>query len=301
VNRTGAALVLALLVLLVLEGVVLGTVYLTVQERRIADNGITALRLRLAAESAARAAAATWPAALDSLAPNALSRENVTTDDGGLRVRSRYQRVDSALVLVFAEAAEPPPRAGRARAALLIQPPLLPETRLPEAALSAGATVKLRGGALLTSAALPACADDSLGAPDALRLPAPELLERDAGAAVVGPTRIAPLAPEWAGLIAAIAAQLDPLRADSVSDAAVIAIDGDLTVAANSAFRGIILVTGSVTIEAGAVIDGIVLSAGPIEVNGTIRFSPCAARQAIRAAGLHRPRAYPLRSAVPAF
>jgi hypothetical protein len=300
VTRAGAALVLAILVLLVLEGVVLGTVYLTVQERRIADNGVTALRLRLAAESGARAAAAMWPAALDSLPPNALTRESVTTESGGLIVRSRYQRVDSALILVFAEAAEPPPRAGRARAALLIQPPLLPEMRLPQAALTAGTNVKLGSGARIDAAPEPGCEDD-FGAPDALRLPASELLLRDAGAALVGPTRVAPFAPEWTRLIAAISAQLDPLSADSLAAAAVIAVDGDLTVAANSAFSGIILVTGSLVIEPGAVIDGIVLPVGPAEVNGTIRFSPCAARHAIRAAGLHRPRAHPLRNAVPAF
>jgi hypothetical protein len=300
VKRAGAALVLALLVLLVLEGVVLGTVYLAVQERRIADNGITTLRLRLAAEAAARAAAAVWPVALDSL-PGALSPEVRSAGAGGVVLRTVYQRIDSTLVLAFAEAAEPPPRAGRARASLLLQPPLLSEQRIPPAALIAGAAVKLGDGAQLAAASETACASETNPAPDALRLPAHDLLVRAPGVAIVGTTTIAPFAPDWTTLIARLAAVSPPRSPHVAGGSAVIAVAGDLTIPANTAVRGLVLVTGTLVVEAGAIIDGIVLAAGPIEVNGTIRFSACAARDAVHAAGLHRPRAYPLRASVPAF
>jgi hypothetical protein len=306
VNRDGAALVLALLVLLVLEAVVLGTLYLTVQERRIAHNGVTALRLRLAAESAARAAAATLPAALDSLVAGAISRETIATGDGGLVLRTVYQRVDTVLVLAFAEAAEPPPRAGRARAALLVEPPLLPLQRIPDAALTAGAAVRLRDRASLAATSEPACEHDTERSADALRLPALHLLQRDAGALVDGTTAMIPLTSDWAALIARIAATLRSARVDTsyhdTTDASgVIAVDGDLTLPANAAVRGVLLVSGSLLIEPGAVVDGIVLATGPIDVHGTIRFSSCAARAAIRAAGLHRPRTYSMRTSIAAF
>jgi hypothetical protein len=299
VNRTGAALVVALLVLLVLEGVVLGAVYLTVQERRIADNGVTTLRLRLAGEAAARAAAATWPPGLDSLAAGELSRETVALGTDGLVMRTRYQRIDDALVLVFAEAAEPPPRAGRARAALLIEPPLLPERLLPLAALAAGAGVALGSRALVAATAGASCADDPADSPDAVRLPSAGALQREPGATLEGPTRTVALEAWWSGVIAGARAAL-PAVADTTAPG-VIAVVGDLTVPRDAVIRGVVLVDGALVLGAGAVIEGVVVATGPIEVQGTIRFSSCAARTAIRAAGLHRPRVYALRPSVPAF
>src|SRR5687768_6101314 len=69
--RSGAALVFALLLLVVLDCVVLGTLHIALLERRTADNAGAALRLRFAAESAVRSAMARWPAALDTITAHA--------------------------------------------------------------------------------------------------------------------------------------------------------------------------------------------------------------------------------------
>jgi hypothetical protein len=300
-NRAGAALVLALLVLLVLEGVVLGAVYLTVQERRVAHNGLIALRLRLAAESAARRAAGLWPSALDSLAVGELARDILATTADGLALRTVYQRIDSTLFLVFAEAGEPPPRAGRARAALLVQPPLLTDRLLPDAAIATGAAMTLGSEARLSAISETPCPDDSIGfVPDAVRMPDPGQLAREPGAVVEGATRTALLESSWPRRIAAVAAVLS-LAADSATRTGVIAIIGDLTIPATATVRGVVLVDGALMLEAGAVVSGLVVATGPVEVHGTIRFSACDARHAIRDAGLNRPRAYGPRATVPAF
>jgi hypothetical protein len=189
---------------------------------------------------------------------------------------------------------------------LLIQPPLLPDGLLPSAALTAGAAVTLGPRALLAATSEPPCPHDSTRAPDALRLPAPQLLQRHPGATLDGTIALAALAPEWTALVDRLAAHLRPpgadgAHADTMGGSGVIAVDGDYTVRAGAVLRGVILVSGTLSIEADAVVHGVVLAAGPVELQGTIRFSPCAAAEVIRAAGLLRPRPYPLRPSVPAF
>ena len=306
-RRAGAALVLALLVLLVLECVVVGMLHLTQLERRLADNGTTALRLRLAAETAARIAAGAWPTVLDTMPLGSLAAASSAITNDGLATTALYQRIDSSLVLVFGEAKEPAPRYGLARAALLVGPPLLSESMLPAAALSVGTDARVHSSGVIAVQPNPGCPDSLAAA--ALQIPDPARLRLDAGGTLAGNIDIATLNAAWLTRTRAIAAVIpSPTSTDSVgrivysgNGSGILALDGDLVVAANAAFHGVVLVTGSLTIEAGAILDGVVLVLGTADIVGMVNFSRCSARAAIQAAGLQWPRPHASRTAIPAF
>lgn len=56
---------------------------------------------------------------------------------------------------------------------------------------------------------------------------------------------------------------------------AVLVVDGDLRLTANTTLAGIVLVRGTLTLEAGAAVDGAVRAAGLVMRGGAIRAQPC--------------------------
>jgi hypothetical protein len=309
-TRAGAALVLSLLIMLVLECAVLGTVYLTLQERRLADNATLALRLRLAAESAVTEAAAQWPAALDTIRRGAVIARAAAQRDG-LIASATWQRVDSTLVLVFAEAMQPAPLLGRARAARLIEPPLVPLYRLPAATLSTGGTVRVRSGAHVTAVPAQPCPDDSVGSADALRLAGATSLTLDDPLALVGTVAAVPPAngllanAQRVAAVVPVFAMADSMTGTFVmhghTGSGVVAVAGDPTIAADAQFAGLVLVTGAISVEPGAIIDGVIVAGGDVDIAGTLRLSRCAAVAAVRTQRLHFPRPHARRHVIPAF
>src|SRR5690606_28312062 len=132
-RRSGAALILALLAIVVLDCIILGTLHLALQENRIANNRSSVLQLRLDADGGARRALAFWSEQLDTLPPGAAHRVQVPaaiTPGAVVHV----ERLDQHLYMIESVAAEPAPRAGRATSRLLLTPPALPPDAEPAAA-----------------------------------------------------------------------------------------------------------------------------------------------------------------------
>ncbi|MEX1183646.1 MAG: hypothetical protein WEF86_10465 [Gemmatimonadota bacterium] len=138
-TRRGAVLLVALLILMMVSCLVVGTLHLAILERRLAGNVDTALRLRLAAENAARLSLQAWTPGLDSMSrgiPPMLLLNGTTTDR--IEYATTAERAGTAF-LIRAEARRPPPSPARAAAALLVLPPPLPPgVPVAAAALSLG-------------------------------------------------------------------------------------------------------------------------------------------------------------------
>src|SRR5690606_1902626 len=124
VSRRGAALALTLVLLVVLECVVIGTMHLALQEHRIGANRVTSLALRLEVENAVRRALGYWSASIDSMATGPEHRIPIAAAATGLASAS-VERLNAGLYIVRGEAREAPPRVGRAVAQLLVMPPLI--------------------------------------------------------------------------------------------------------------------------------------------------------------------------------
>jgi hypothetical protein len=124
--REGSSLILTLVVLIVLDCVILGTLHMAVLEHRVSVNAGDALRLRLAARSAASTALLPWPVALDSVVPGTPLMLGAALTPDGVAVRTTAELLAGTLVFVRSEAWLPATGDGRAVAALLAVPPVLP-------------------------------------------------------------------------------------------------------------------------------------------------------------------------------
>src|SRR5690606_25841825 len=113
-RRPGAALILAIVIVVVIQCLVVGTLHLAMQEHRLATNGATTLRLRLAAEAALRTAPDRWRPALDSLAMGTADSVHAVVSPDGMIRSAGVVRIDTALYLISGTAAESAPRSGRA-------------------------------------------------------------------------------------------------------------------------------------------------------------------------------------------
>ena len=304
-HRRGAALVIALVVLVIIECVIVGTMHVALMERRVADNVLLAARLRLAAGSTARAAAVQWVPALDSLAPG--SRLLVYADSAGqLLAHATAEGLGRGLLLVRATVEQQPPGHGRTAAAVIVVPPALPAGVDPAAAALTAAAVAVTDGAAVVAEA------GECGGDVAVRL-AGGALDAAAGATVTG--LITSIEGEWmvtsdiARLATAAAAARSPdgvLFVDGtarIEDAftGVVIASGDVIVSEGGRAGGLIIAGGSVVIEDGAMVEGAVHAAGLADIRGSIRLDACAVHDALTASGLHRPRAFPGRPWIPAF
>jgi hypothetical protein len=305
--RSGAALIFALLLLVVLDCVVLGTLHLAILERRTADNAAASLRLRLAAESAVRTALATWPEEADTLSSEAppLIVARALTIEGYDRFAS-IERVGAGLYLVRGEAAERG-RPGRAAALLLVSPPpFASDTDFGRAALSVRGGVEVFGR--IEAAINPECTDNS---DLAVRIPALDLLD-PAGDRVSGEIAYLPvpddLTVQIPRAIQRLAADISPALRTATGDlilgensSGVLIVHGNLAIASGVTFEGLILVTGEIVLADGARVVGAVHAGGAARIDGLISLDACAVATEARRTRLTVPRPAPVRSWLPAF
>jgi hypothetical protein len=134
-GRSGGALALVIVVMLILDCVVLGTIHLAMLERSLAGNATLVLRTRLAAEGAAATALAPWQRRLDSLAVGATATLPPATTADGISVSVTVDRLSATLLLVRAVATVTQPMTAQATASALFLPPVLPHGLETEHAL----------------------------------------------------------------------------------------------------------------------------------------------------------------------
>lgn len=308
--RHGAALVVAIIVLVVIDCIVVGTVHLAILERRLADNGVLALRLRLAAESSARLAAAAWSPVLDSILPGdtpTIASMMRTAD--GFDTHTTAERLNDGTFLVRASAHQPAPHPGRANAAILVVPPAFRHDSDPAAAALTAATALIAaagtvdtgdpecgdGGAMavrLTGGMAPAVHDDASFDGAVAYMDEAESLVRDL--------------PRIAAAIAAAPPHdlMTFVDGDVLIDedmGGVLVATGGITITAATTFRGLLIGGGSLTIDETAVLHGAAHVAADAAIHGLVRLDTCAIHDAIQTTLLHRPRPLPERPWIPAF
>jgi hypothetical protein len=329
-QRRGTALVAAIIVLLLVECLVAGTVHLVMLDRRSAANAELALQLRSAAVSAAHTAAAHWTPALDTLlAPGGAAAVHGLASPGGTDVHAEVERLDGGLFLARATAVRAALPTGRATETLLFAAPVLRLGADPAAAALTAASVTLDPGSFV-DAGNHACAPDAaairlpadgalLAAPgtvsgDVAAMDSTQSLVRDmarvraAAAAAAMPAVAAAATVPAAAVTAASAAASTPvlhfapadLRVTSAMDGAIV-VTGNLVLTAGAHIRGVVLVGGTLTLEAGTTIEGAAHVADNAHIAGVVRLDGCLVRDAAAAAALHRPRPFPGRSSIPAF
>jgi hypothetical protein len=306
-NRRGAALVIALVVLVIIECVIIGTIHVAMMERRVAHNALLAARLRLTAGSAAREAAVRWSPVLDSMAPG--DRFPVHADSTGPIVTSvTVERLNRGLLLVRATAEQRPPGHGRTAAAVIVVPPALSAGVDPAAAAVSATTVVAADGAAITAEGGECGGDVAVRvgggtldvAPAAMVIGEVEPIQVDlmltsymtrlalaaAAAAAAGPEHVlftdgdAPIDEAFTGLVIA---------------------GGDVIVSGGGRVRGLVVAGGDVVIEQGATVEGAVHAVGRADLRGAVRLDACAVRDMLTATGMDRPRPFPGRSWIPAF
>jgi len=307
-DRRGAALVLALLILVMLDCIVIGALHLSLQEHRIGTSRSMLLRLRLDAESGARLALAHWSARIDSMPIGSQHRIAVTVGRPGT-ADVQVERLGEYLFLLHSTAAETQPRVARASARLLLSPPPLPPGIDPAAApLSAAGTIHIAStGELRLPAASDCVSADNVSYAALATHPFAWIV--DAGARVDAPSgpltqpsaiaaydRIAGLAGGRGSVI--MAPGDTTIRTGIAADSQgvgtgpaphILVVGGSLTVAAGVALRGLVLSRGAVTIEAGASVEGAVHAGGNATIAGTITLDRCAVARAVDASRLDRP------------
>jgi Tfp pilus assembly protein PilX len=300
--RQGGALLLTLLLMFIIDAVVLTTMYFAIMERRLSRNADAALRLRLAAQSAASTALSPWPSELDALVPGAAPvrvADGITHD--GVGYEAHVEALAGALVLVCAEARTPAPVHGRAAAATLWLRPALPhDYDVAPAALSA-LTVVLQDAATLSAGGEPC------GGAAALRV----TVEPATGSATVegdihvldGAADIISFLPALLARAAAGAPVLGSAEDLTITGdtAGVIVAAGNITLAAGTAVRGLLIAGGDLVIEDGATLTGAAHAGGAARVAGAVVLDVCRAIDAAVAAALARPLPLPRRPAVPGF
>ncbi|HEX6308345.1 MAG TPA: hypothetical protein VFZ69_09175 [Longimicrobiales bacterium] len=301
-RRHGAALVMALLLLVIIECVVVGSLHLSLQEHRIGTNRAAALALRLRAESAVRRALGQWSTAIDSMTVGASSRIPLAAAP---HTHVEVERIAHDLFIIDAVAAEPAPRVGRTAARLLLRPPALPPHVNPALTpVSASGPVFVAAAGAVSAAAPPGCSVAS--APFTIRTPQPSAVTIAAGAVLDAPTGLLMSDDLTAafGRLAAFADSSYVARADTTvtgSAAGVLIVDGSLTLSSGAAFTGLLLVRGTLTIDPGAAVHGAVHAGAGGRIDGAVSWDPCAVAAAVADAALDRPQAAGPRAWLAAF
>lgn len=307
-DRRGAALVIALLLLVILDCIIIGTLQLSLQEHRLGANGSVLLQLRLDAESGLRRALAVWSLDIDSMLIG--GEHSIAVPRAGTGpVSVDIERLHDRLFLIRSVAAEPAPRAGRVAARLLVVPPALPPGTDPAPApLSSAGIVRILPTGVIDPDAAPGCAAGAR-AHYAILMTDPLALIVDAGAqpgaapGSLSRPSIAAALDRVTGLIAG-SGTVGFATADTViaADAAgALIVLGDLSIRGGATFRGLIIARGVVTLESGSFIRGAVHTGGGAVVGGEIQWDPCAVADAVAVSGLDKPLAAGARGWLPTF
>jgi hypothetical protein len=274
--RKGGSLAATVIVLLVLDCVILGTLHLALLEGAMAGSAIDTLRLRLAADEGLAVAMAGWDARLDSLPPAGVSSIASVPGPDGVAVAVTAERRAPLVILLRATSSLPAPRFGRSAAALLVVPPLL-----PPGFDAGGAPVHAGGGV-------------ELGPEGVVTGPGGEISA--AAEAIQRITAAAGLLYGRQGVV--IQPGGSPVDA---SCAGLVLSAGDVTVQTGAVVTGLLVAAGDVRIEPGAAVLGAVLAGGHVHVAGAIHFDGLAVTEAIAAARLAAPVPLPGRGRLPAF
>jgi hypothetical protein len=304
-SRPGAALAVAIVVLVLVECIVVAMVHAAMLERRAGSNVETALRLRLAAEAAANQAVARWTPAMDSLLLPGARLQLAPAPDGGphgIATTVRLERLFGGVFLVEAQAGIPQLPAARGSAALAVMAPLLAtDADIGTAALTAASTTITTSGSVGVTSGDPA---SPCPAPGAAAIALADL----AGLVVANPASAVGAVIE-ADPDALITRDLPRMRAAAARAArdsllrfwpdrmrVVDGIDGvvvagrDLVIATGAALRGVVIVAGDLVVEEGAIIVGAAHVAGHAHIAGRIMLDACAADSAAQAARLRHAR-----------
>lgn len=301
-RRPGGALLLAILVLLLIDCVVLGTVQLARLEQRLARNAATALALRLDARSAAEQAVAAWPIDFDTLRAGQRSGEMDIVLRQGTSASAYADALAGGLFLVQARVRGPMPGAAAASSLLVLPPALPPGVEPAPAALSARslqpASGTITGGGIdcLSSAGL------------ALRVVVPVVAGPLVDGVVVAlhpDSSLHLLLPRLAA--AATDADSSVVRmhdGDLTLDgslAGVLLVTGGLRLRSGAAVRGLVIVGGSLVVDAGAGIHGAAHVGAAATVDGLVSLDACEVGRATAAARLEHARPLAHRPVIPAF
>lgn len=294
---------MALLAIIILDCIVLGSLYLALQELRIGGNSAAVLQLRLGAESGARRALGLWTLEIDTM-PAGTGQRVLFDTLATAGAHAHVERVDDLLFLVQSAAFERPPRFGRAAARMLVAPPALAVGVDPAPApLSSSGAVHVTATGVVISATPGGCA--AAAPPNAVLAP-PSGVTSAPGASIDGPSgalgadtlihtfaRLAALAPPHT------VASGD--TAVSGGHSGILIVPGNLTINGGAVVDGLVVASGSVSIHAGAVVAGAVHAGGLLTVAGTVTWDPCGVITEVGAAGLDRPRPAAGRAWLPAF
>lgn len=301
-RREGAALIISILVMLVLDCVVVGTLHLALLEQRMANTGAGTMRLRLASEGAARRGLAAWTPAVDSLEVADLPVPlTSSTSPDGLLARTTVRRVSAAAWLIEAQARQPVPGTGRATASLLVLPPPLAPHLQPAVAAVAATAVSITSSAVVRADRTGACVAPG----DAVLVPDPAAFTLAGAALVDGAIRELSPATDLAGDADRLFAGADSILTDGTHvdgyHSGALFVDGSLTIATGSHVAGLIVVDGDVLIEPGARVAGALHASGSVTIAGELAMDGCAALDAIDDAGLRFARPFPGRAWLPGF
>jgi hypothetical protein len=303
-QRHGGALLLVLLFMFVIDALVLGTLHLAMLERRLAENATAALRLQLAARSAAATTLTPWHARFDSLTVNPVGIISATGHFAdGVHVTTHVEALAGGIVMVRAEARELPPRYGAAHAATLWLPPPLPTNHDAAAAALSAYAVQLENGGTVSAMAVDSCTSGA-----AIRA---AVLPVGGSGTVQGAVDLLPagtltrLLPALLTRAAAVdASRLLTLHGDSTIiddfDGVVVA-RGTLVIAGDALIRGLVITGEMLIVEAGAAIIGSAHAGGTAHVAGSLHLDSCRVMSELEATGLARPLPLPQRPVLPGF
>jgi hypothetical protein len=300
--RDGSALLLAVLVLLLVDCIVIGTVQVARLERSLAGAAVDVLTLRLEAEGVLTAVAADWPEAADSLSPGRPPLRIVI--DGaapGHAADAELEALADGLFLIRGRARREPPQTGVAAATALVLPPALPKSAdVVPAAVSA---YTLTGIGTVSAAAAPGCPHAPRPAALLVQQVAANQPDIDRMVDVLDPAdALAAMLPR---ILAAAAVAPGVLIGDDVivedHMTGVLITRGDATLITGSRLDGLLIAGGSVRIDEGAVVHGAVHAGGAVTVDGHVRLDVCRGEEVVRVAGLRQVRALGHRPAIPAF
>jgi len=293
-RRDGMALIAAIVIMIVLDCVVIGTLHFAVMEQKLARNAGDVLRLRLAAESAARAALWRWPMRADSLAPGASMPLDGVPAAEQITTSAVIQRVSDSLWLIRARASLNAPGQGSATAVLVLRAPVLrPDLRAVDGAIYAHGLIVHETADVLEGAC-------STGRPSAFVAGAPDSSDaRFRRISVAASTVEIDRAPSLP------ADSLITVRAGSTvlegETRGVILVRGDLMLPAGAHVSGLLIVIGSLVIAEGARVDGVIHASGDVTLGGTLSFDPCLVRHLLNLTGTGRPRPPAGRMTLPPF
>lgn len=302
-RRAGAALILAILAIIVLDCIVLGMLNLALQEQRIGSNRSVILQLRLDADGGIRRALASWTPAIDTMPIGSAARMHFPPARTAGALVS-VERLDAHLFILESLASETPPRFGRASARLLVRPPALPPAIDPAPApASSSGPVQVRATGAVSAVAPAQCA--ATASPYSILAP-PFSITLEPGASVDAPTGLPPQPALVSEFTRLEALALPPFTAEGDStitaDAAgLLIVDGNVRISGSAVFTGLLVASGSVTIDQEAAVYGAIHAAAGLSVAGRIGWDPCAVAAAVDESGSSRPHQAGNRAWLPGF